>query len=204
VGDLMRSVETIKAAREKWRAQKAARAKKIRFWNVRLKAAEARLKLLALELDEAKAAERKVHAPVDKILTDTWGYHPPGHDGVDVICEPDAVLRAMVKSKVIDVRTGGWWGKAPSGDVWKGDGIIQIEVLEDVGPFRKGQHIGYGHAEKPYVKVGQIVVAGQPLGHAGLAVAWHIHLMVNNGEVGLRGVGTRDPRPLLDYAVKNG
>ncbi len=152
--------------------------------------------------------EKKVHPPVTHIIADSWGYHPPVHDGIDVICKPEAPIFAMVKSRVIDVRKGppddrGWWSKAPSGDVTKGDGIIQLEVLDDVGPFKKGQHIGYGHAERPCVKVGQTVEAGQLLGHAGLAVAWHVHLMVNSGSTSM-GVGTQDPRPLLDYSVKHG
>jgi murein DD-endopeptidase MepM/ murein hydrolase activator NlpD len=141
-----------------------------------------------------------VHPPVAKILADTWGYHPPVHDGVDVICPPNAVLFAMCKAKVIDVRSGGWWGKAPSGDVTKGDGIIQLEVLENIGPFKKGHHIGYGHAEKATVKVGQTVNAGDVIGHAGLAVAWHVHLMYNDGST-KKGIGNIDPRPILDYSV---
>ena len=144
-----------------------------------------------------------VHRPVTKIIEDSWGYHPPVHDGVDVICHPEAVLYAMVYSRVIDVRSGGWWGKAPSGDVSKGDGIIQLEILRDVGPFKKGHHIGYGHAEKARVKVGDLVTAGEPIGQAGLAVAWHIHLMHNDGSTE-KGIGNLDPRPLLDYAVRNG
>lgn len=152
-------------------------------------------------------AVKKVHPPVNTILEDSWGYHPGVHDGVDVICKPNAGVFAMVRSRVIDVRTGGWWGKAPSGDVTKGDGVVQLEVLENVGPFKKGQHIGYGHTEqphnKPIVKVGQIVEAGELIGRAGLAVAWHVHLMVNNGTTS-RGVGSMDPRRHLDYSVKHG
>ena len=148
-----------------------------------------------------------VHSPVAKILADSWGWHPGIHDGLDVICLPAAPIFAMCKAKVIDVRAGGWWGLgAPTDPVLKakGDGIIQIEVLETVGPFKKGMHIGYGHAEGAVVKVGQHVQPGQHLGHAGFANAWHVHLMVNNGSEGTRGVGTQEPRPLLDYAVKNG
>lgn len=144
-----------------------------------------------------------VHRPVAKILEDSWGFHPPVHDGLDVITLPNAPLFAMVKSKIIDVRSGGWWGKAPSGDVTKGDGIVQMEVLEDIGPFKKGYHIGYGHAEYASVGVGDIVEPGQQVAHAGLAVAWHIHLMYNTGNT-MRGVGSMDPRPILDYAVKHG
>jgi hypothetical protein len=53
----MRSIEAIKAARERWRARKANRGKKARFWNRRLKRAEGRLKELATELAQAKAAQ---------------------------------------------------------------------------------------------------------------------------------------------------
>lgn len=149
------------------------------------------------------AAVSGVHRPVVKIITDSWGYHPGVHDGVDVITQPNAVCFAMVKSRIIDVRAGGWWGKAPSGDVTKGDGIVQMEVLETVGPFKKGYHIGYGHQEKAVVREGQVVEAGDKIGHAGLAVAWHIHLMVNTGNTS-KGIGNIDPRPLIDYAVKYG
>lgn len=170
----------------------------------KLKASKARTDYrAALRARWKKQSSPRVHAPVSRIVTDDWGYHPGVHDGVDVCTDVETVAFAMVKSKVIDVRTGGWWGKAPSGDVSKGDGIVQLEVLESVGPFKKGMHIGYGHCEKPRVKVGQIVEAGTPIAMVGLAVVWHIHLMVNDGSTN-RGVGNINPRPLIDYAVKNG
>lgn len=150
---------------------------------------------------------RKVSKPVARILEDSWGYHPGVHDGLDVICEPNAPLLAMVKAKVIDARPDSWWGKGAPTDPAvraKGDGIIQLEVLEDVGPFKKGMHIGYGHAEHATVKVGDIVQAGQIIGKAGLANAWHIHLMMNNNKTARPGVGTIDPRKYLDYTIKNG
>jgi murein DD-endopeptidase MepM/ murein hydrolase activator NlpD len=155
----------------------------------------------------ARKPKKKVHAPLAHILQDSWGYHPGIHDGEDLICLPNAPTYAMVKCKVIDVRASGWWGLgAPSDPTLKakGDGIVQMEVLENVGPFKKGMHIGYGHNEKAVVKVGQVLEAGDRVANAGFANAWHIHLMVNNGRSGIRGVGTQDPRPLIDYAVKNG
>lgn len=148
----------------------------------------------------------KVHTPVKVILQDSWGFHPGVHDGLDIITQPDPVIFAMIKSKIIDVRSSGWWGLgAPSNPALKnkGDGIVQMEVLESVGPFKKGMHIGYGHAEKALVKVGQVVEAGHAVAHAGFANAWHIHLMVNNSGT-LRGIGTINPKPLVDYAVKHG
>lgn len=148
-----------------------------------------------------------VRQPVDKILADSWGYHPGVHDGLDVICPPNAVIYAMVAGRVIDVRSRGWWGLGAPSDPdlkAKGDGIIQIEVLDAVGPFKKGMHIAYGHAEKSRVRVGEVVRAGEALGHAGLANAWHIHLMINDGSVGTRGVGNINPRGYLDYAIEHG
>lgn len=147
--------------------------------------------------------KKKVHAPVSSIIADSWGYHPGVHDGIDVICKPNAAVFAMVKGRVIDVRAGGWWGNAPSGDVKKGDGIVQIEVLESVGPFKKGYHIGYGHCEHARVKIGDVVQPGERIADAGLAVAWHVHLMYNDGST-TRGIGNRNPRRILEYAKKHG
>lgn len=144
-----------------------------------------------------------VAAPIGKIITMTWGYHRGLHDGIDLICGPKAPIYALCDARVIDVRPSGWWGNNPSGEVWRGDGIIQIKCLTDEGPFKKGMHFGYGHAEGADVKVGQEVDAGTRLGEAGLAVAWHIHLMGNNGEFGRRGKGSFDPRPFVNYAIKN-
>lgn len=152
-------------------------------------------------------AARQVATPVHKILGDSWGWHPGVHDGLDVMCLPDAAIYAMVDAEVIDVRAGGWWGLNPSGDVSKGDGIVQIRVLKSIGPFKKGMHIGYGHLEQPkdqpLVKVGQVIGAGHVVGIVGLAVTPHIHLMANDGRFGNQGRGSQDPRPLLNYAVKN-
>jgi murein DD-endopeptidase MepM/ murein hydrolase activator NlpD len=148
-----------------------------------------------------------VHPPVAKIITDAWGFHPGVHDGEDVIAIEGTAAFAMVKCKIIDVRAHGWWHLgAPSNKKLRerGDGIVQMEVLANNGPFKKGMHIGYGHCVHPVVRVGQIVQPGQVLAKVGFANAAHIHLMVNNGKVGLKGVGNLDPRPLVDYAVKHG
>lgn len=147
-----------------------------------------------------------VHTPVHKILSDSWGFHPGVHDGLDVITLPNAVIYSMVKSRVIDVRPSGWWGLGAPSDPTvraKGDGIIQLEILETVGPFIKGRHVGYGHAEKAKVKTGQVIEAGHAIGRAGFANAWHIHLMYNDGTTN-KGLGNLDPRKILDFAVQNG
>jgi murein DD-endopeptidase MepM/ murein hydrolase activator NlpD len=139
-------------------------------------------------------------APLGKIITMTWGYHPGVHDGIDLICGADAPIYAICDAEVFDVRSGGWWGKAPSGDVARGDGIIQLRCLTNDGPFKVGMHFGYGHAEKAVVHEGQKVQQGQLLGHAGLAVAWHVHFMANGGGT-TQGRGDRDPEPYVRYAL---
>lgn len=150
----------------------------------------------------------RVHRPLAHVITDSWGWHPGVHDGVDLICASDALLFAMCDGVVVRADPSGWWGKAPSGDVSKGDGIIIIRCSISDGPFRPGLHICYGHAEHARVKVGSKVRAGQVIGRAGLAVVPHVHLMVNGLRADasgfVRGVGDRDPRPFYDYARKRG
>lgn len=156
----------------------------------------------------ASAAVSGVHRILKVVLTDDWGYHPGVHDGIDVVTTRSAQIFAPVRSKVIDVRGGSWWGKgaAPSSGfpVSAGDGIVQLEVLESIGPFKEGFHIGFGHCENASVKVGQILDPGDKVAKVGIAnSSWHTHLMYNDGGT-TRGVGNRDPRPMLDYAQKNG
>jgi murein DD-endopeptidase MepM/ murein hydrolase activator NlpD len=115
----------------------------------------------------------------------------------------------MVKSRVTDVRSAGWWGKgataSPGHPISQGDGIVILEILESVGPFVKGYNIGYGHNEKAVVKVGDIVEAGDHIAHAGFARAWHIHLMYNDGSFGDHvGRGNLDPQKIVDYSVAHG
>ena len=154
-----------------------------------------------------KYAAGGVGRPVAKIISSSWGWHPGVHDGVDLICPEDAPIFALCDAEVIDVRASGWWGlgaePSPGHPVSDGDGIIQLECLVDLGPFRKGMHFGYGHAEHATVRVGQKVKAGQRIGSAGFANASHVHFMVNSGNT-TRGVGDRDPMPYVRYALKHG
>ncbi len=146
----------------------------------------------------------KVSTPIGTILADSWGWHPPGHDGVDLMCRPNATLLAICDGKVIRADSGGWWGKgAPSPAVAaKGDGIIVVRCTITAGPFKPGLNFCYGHAEHPCVKVGEPVQAGDPIGKAGNANGWHTHFMVNARKDN-RGVGDRDPLPFVRYAQTN-
>lgn len=142
---------------------------------------------------------------IKKLLADSWGYHPGIHDGVDLISLPDVPIYAPVKCKAIDVRAQGWWNLgAPSDPVLKakGDGIVQLEILETVGPFKKGDHIGLGHAEKARVKEGQVVEAGHWVANTGFANAWHIHCMLNDGST-TKGIGNKNPQAIVDYSIKH-
>lgn len=154
-----------------------------------------------------------VAAPLKKIITSAHGFGQ-GHDGVDLICDENAPIFALCDAKVIDVRSAGWWGlgaQASHGHpISDGDGIIQLECLVDTGPFKKGLRFGYGHAEHATVHPGQLVQAGQRIGTAGFANAWHVHFMTNGGGAKFnsgdrpRGVGDRDPMPFVTYAIKQG
>lgn len=147
--------------------------------------------------------EGGVCSPLVKIITHSNGYSA-WHDGVDLICPEDAPGFAVCKAKVIRADNAGWWGKgAPSPAVAaKGDGITIIRSLVDIGPIKKGMNFGYGHAEANRVKVGQIVEAGQRINKAGMANAPHFHMMVNMRRDD-RGVGDRDPWPIIKYCIEH-
>lgn len=150
-----------------------------------------------------KHKEGGVCSPLAKILTHANGF-TSGHDGVDLICPRDSPGFAICKARVVRADNGGWWGKgAPSPAVAaKGDGITIIRSLVDIGPIRKGMNFGYGHAEANRVKVGDIVEAGQRINKAGMANAPHFHFMVNmRGDD--RGVGDRDPWPIVKYCIEH-
>lgn len=157
------------------------------------------------EQELAALAVPKVAAPMKHILQDTWGWHPGVHDGLDLICPPNEPIYAICKATVVRVSPSGWWGNgAPTDPVLKakGDGIIVLRSVVDVGPITKGLDICYGHAEGAVVKVGQVVNAGDHIGHAGFANAWHVHLMLNTRSDTL-GLGDRDPRPVYEYVMKH-
>jgi hypothetical protein len=152
--------------------------------------------------------QHRVAYPLDHVITDTWGYHPGVHDGIDIICPANEPLRAICDGEIVRV-SDDWWGLGnPGGELGdKGDGIVILKCTTTAGPFRPNLCFGYGHAEGPKVKVGDRVTAGQVIARAGFAVAWHAHFMVNDDPPvkGFhRGVGDRDPRPFLDFARKEG
>lgn len=152
-------------------------------------------------------------AVLAKIFTHSNGWTGRnGHDGTDLICPANAVGHAICKGEIVRADDAGWWGEGAPRDPAvraKGDGIVILRALVTIGPIKKGMCFGYGHAEHPRVQVGDIVDAGEPICHAGLANAWHFHFMVNSGAPEFwrgtfaRGVGDRDPWPLVDYAIKH-
>jgi hypothetical protein len=99
---------------------------------------------------KARHARKDVCSPLARILSSSWGYHPPIHDGVDLICAPRAAGLAICRAEVVRADNGGWWGKgAPSAAIAaKGDGIVVLRSLINDGPFTKGLNFCYGHAER--------------------------------------------------------
>jgi murein DD-endopeptidase MepM/ murein hydrolase activator NlpD len=145
-----------------------------------------------------------VCSPLVKIITHANGFSS-WHDGVDLICPTNAHGYAICRAKVVRADAGGWWGLgAPANRELKarGDGIVIIRSLVDVGPIRKGMNFCYGHAEQPRVKVGDVVEAGDWICNAGFANAPHFHMMVN-ANPDTRGIGTRDPWPIIAYAIRH-
>lgn len=162
------------------------------------------------DLRERYGVGLHVAPPLAKIITSAHGFKA-GHDGVDLICPPNATAYAICDAQVVDVRPGSWWGNNPTGDASRGDGIIQIECRTDVGPFVRGMVFGYGHAEHAVVSKGEVVRAGEPLGKAGFANAWHLHFMARGAMTASEkaqgrpsGVGTRDPMPFVRFAIEKG
>lgn len=141
--------------------------------------------------------------PVDPIVSSSWGYHSGVHDGVDLITDGDDEIVAICDGKILRAASGGWWGKGAQSSnghpISDGDGVIVLRSSINAGPFRPGLNFVYGHAEHPAVRAGQRVKAGQTIGRAGYANAWHIHFCVN-GRGDDRGVGDRDPMPFVNYA----
>ena len=152
------------------------------------------------EAFRARMAGRDLSPPLGKILASSNGY-TAGHDGVDLICNPRAAGLAICKATVVRV-SDDWWGIANPGGALgdRGDGIVVIRSLVDIGRFKTGMNFCYGHAEHPRVQVGETVEAGQLICEAGFAVAWHFHFMVNTRS-DTRGVGDRDPMPFIRDAT---
>lgn len=190
--------------RRNWKSKRKADPRR-GYWFTKLKTAK---KMVARRTAQLTAARHVVAYPAPQMSQDSWDYHPPVHDGIDLICPEGSPLLAICDGVVIDARAGGWWGKGARGSaahpVSDGDGIVQIRCTVNAGPFRKGLVFAYGHAEHASVRVGQTVRAGQLVAKAGFANAPHTHFMVHDETEGLRGVGDRDPRPFLNYAKANG
>lgn len=173
--------------------------------------AVAKVKLRKRQVAEAQRVIARhtrghVSAPVDPILQSSWGYHPGTHDGVDLITDGDDELHAICDGTIIRSSPSGWWGKGARASgghsIAEGDGVIVLRSSTKSGPFKPGLNFVYGHAEHPRYRAGKKVKAGQTIGNAGFANAWHIHFCVNHRNDD-RGVGDRDPMPYVDYAKKH-
>ena len=138
-------------------------------------------------------------------ITDRSNGYSSWHDGIDLICPRDAPGFAVCKSVVVRADNGHWWSKAAPRS-WairsKGDGILVLRSLVDVGPIKKDMNFAYGHAEGMRVRKGQVVEAGHHVCRAGMANAPHFHFMVNMRR-DARGLGDIDPWPILRWIQSN-
>ncbi|MDG4793637.1 M23 family metallopeptidase [Micromonospora sp. WMMD1082] len=120
----------------------------------------------------------------------------PGHDGVDLGARRHTTIVAAasgtvqrVRCNAIDSRTGGEWGCGRDGDpdLTKGCGWY-VDIGHPGGITTRYCHM---HTE-PYVKVGDPVIAGQPIGEVGStghSSGPHLHyeVHVNGGPVDPEG-----------------
>ncbi len=145
-----------------------------------------------------------------KIHTHSNGFSG-GHDGVDLMTTANAQAYALCACEVVRI-SDNWWGIAnPGGSLGdQGDGIVIVRALADTGPYiKKGDYFGYGHGERPDVKVGQHLAAGARVCDAGNANGWHLHAMQYRGNPGTagdggpKGVGNRDPWPAIQWCIRN-
>lgn len=127
------------------------------------------------------------------------------HAGLDIDCPLGSPCIAPVDGRIVNFATDHDF--APSEGAQGGGGMIQFQFLQDLGPIKKGDVIGWGHVFHVYANVGDSVKGGQKIASSGETTfngAEHVHLIYQSPESPGTEDGTDDPAPIYTYLRTNG
>lgn len=134
---------------------------------------------------------------------------PHIHAGCDIVCPKGSACIAPVDGRIGPFAIDH--GFAPGEGPQEGGGMVQFEFLQDLGPIKKGDIIGWGHVFNVFVKPGQTVKAGQKLATSGEVTfqgpAPHVHFIYQHpgtGEEDGEQNGQANPEPVYAYLRTEG
>lgn len=151
----------------------------------------------------------KIYAPIGGKPVEFGGYFGEArethtHMGLDIDCPVGTPCIAPVDGRIVNFAQDH--GFAPGEGAKEGGGMIQFQFLQDVGPIKKGDVIGWGHVFHVYAQVGETVKAGQKIASSGETTfnhAAHVHFIYQSPATGEMD-GSDDPKPVYEYLRTNG
>ena len=137
----------------------------------------------------------KIYAPIAGKPSQLFGEYGEDrgdhiHAGIDVGVSTGTPCIAPVDGKITMVMDSGFGEEG---------GMIHFEFQQDLGPIKKGDVIGWGHAIGAKVSEGQTVKAGQYLGESDYFSAPHVHFIYQSPGVPGQPDGTTDPKGVYTY-----
>jgi murein DD-endopeptidase MepM/ murein hydrolase activator NlpD len=112
----------------------------------------------------------KIFAPIGGKPTEIGGVFGEDrgdhiHAGLDIDCPVGTPCIAPVDGRIVQFAQDHDF--APGEGAHGGGGMIQFQFLQDLGPIKKGDVIGWGHVFHVYAQVGEAVKAGQKIASSG-------------------------------------